>query len=249
MGHLSIGNRMKDNYEHRFKFKLPLRMPVLIRIDGKAFHTFTKGFKEPFDENLMKVMDYTAYFLCQEIQTTVCAYLQSDEISLLLHNYKKLTSDAWFDNNIQKMVSISASLATYHFNKWFQKIFRENGAITEYNNPAHILDRYALFDARVWVLPEKEVCNYFIFRQLDWQRNSLSMLARSLYSQKELNGKKREDLHNMIYEKGENWNDLPIPMKRGRCVIKKDGEWVVDNEIPDFTKERNYIERFLTTEE
>lgn len=243
---LSIGKRMKANYEKSFDFRLPKRMPVIIRIDGKVFHSFTKGLKRPFDENLISVFNYTAKALCQEIQNCVFAYLQSDEISLLLHNYKNLNSDSWFDNRVQKMVSVSASNATGFFNSVFYKTFS-----LDKSYPEHILKRIAFFDSKVAVYPEKEVCNYFIWRQIDWQRNSLHMIARSLYSSKELHRKKKAELHDMIHDKGENWDKLPTHLKRGRCIIKdsETNKWVIDNEIPIFTKDRDYIERFLVSAE
>lgn len=243
MGHLDIGVRMKK-YEHAFKYKLPIRTPVLIRVDGKAFHTFTRGMKRPFDNNLMEVMDRTALRLCKNIHTTVMAYVQSDEITLLLHNYKKINSEPWLGNVVQKIVSISAARATLYFYINFQHIF--HGCVFEYDNVKRILDRESIFDARTWVLPEHEVCNYFIWRQLDWQRNSLSMLARSYYSQKELEGKGKSELHDLIFEKGGNWSVLPVYVKRGRCIIKdEDGDWVIDKEIPDFTKDRDYVNDLL----
>ena len=112
-----LGNRMKGQYEDRTRYSLPRRTYTIIRLDGKAFHTFTRNMKRPYDENLMKIMDETAKFLCEEIQGAQFAYTQSDEISLLLTDFEKITTDAWFDGNIQKMVSVAASLATQEFNR------------------------------------------------------------------------------------------------------------------------------------
>ena len=112
----NLGNRMK-NYEHTSRTYLTRRLPVIIRLDGKAFHTFTKGLKKPFDEILIDAMWETAKYLCKSIQGCKIAYVQSDEISLLLTDYDTIESCAWFDNNIQKMVSISASMATLAFNR------------------------------------------------------------------------------------------------------------------------------------
>ena len=111
-----LGNRMKD-YEQRTRIKLPRRTNTIIRMDGKAFHTYTKGLDRPFDENLMYDMNATTQFLCENIQGAKIGYVQSDEISILLTDFDKLTTDAWFDYNVQKMVSVSASLATGKFNE------------------------------------------------------------------------------------------------------------------------------------
>lgn len=114
----SLGDRMK-RYENVPKVRLVRRMPVIIRLDGKAFHTFTRGFVKPFDSLLMRTMNDTMKYLCENIQGCVMAYTQSDEITLVLVDYQTLTSDAWFDNNVEKMCSIAASMATVAFNRSF----------------------------------------------------------------------------------------------------------------------------------
>lgn len=240
----SLGDRMKESYENRTRVKLPRRTNTVIRIDGKAWHTFTRGFKTPFDERLIHCMQYTAYKLCRELQGAKMAYTQSDEISIWLTDYDDLQTDAWFDGNIQKMCSIAASIATAHFNDELHRM------------PADMhLGRIALFDARVFTIPElDEVINYFVWRQQDFARNSVQMVARSLYSHKECENKNNSDLQNMIHEAGQNWNDFPIHQKRGSCVkkmnktlITDDGDtvvrkvWNVDTEIPIFTSDRDYI--------
>lgn len=232
----SLGDRMKG-YENAYRHYLPMRMPVMLRIDGKAFHTYTKGLERPWDYELEECMNKTAQALCENIQGAQLAYIQSDEISILLHNYKKLTSEAWFDNNLQKMVSVSASIATATFNQAASCLLPSKGL--------------AMFDSRVWVLPEVEVCNYMIWRQQDATRNSVSMLAQSLYSHKELQNKKFNELQEMCFQKGHNWNDVPTDRKRGRCVVRCQIEdnWYIDKEIPIFSQEREYIERHLETEE
>ena len=117
----ALGTRMKENYENVAKSKLIRRMPVAIRIDGKAFHTFTKGFNKPFDKVLMRAMQRTTKYLCKNIQGCVFGYTQSDEISLILVDYKKLNSSAWFDYQVQKMCSVAASMATIAFNRYFEE--------------------------------------------------------------------------------------------------------------------------------
>lgn len=221
----NLGDRMKSNYEDVWRIKLPRRMPLIIRLDGKGFH----GLKldKPFDEHFIECMANTGAQLCEEIQGCQFAYIQSDEVSLLLHDYKKLNSQAWFDKNLQKIVSISAARASIIFERYFQQS--------------------QVFDARAFVLPESEVCNYFIWRQKDWLRNSVQMLARSLYSHKELIGKKTQDLHEMCFTKGHNWNNLAPHIKRGLCTYPTLP--FIDHDIPNFNEDRNYIEKHLVTEE
>lgn len=245
----NLGDRMK-RYEDTFRQYLPNHLPVIIRIDGKAFHSLTKNADKPFDAHIEQLMDATALALCRQVQNVQVAYVQSDEISLLLHGYKKLTSQAWFDNNIQKMVSVAASIATAAFNwKAFELECMSGKFLRKFEGklPAH-------FDARAYILPECEVNNYFIWRQQDASRNSISMLARSLYSHKELDGKNGKEMQELTFQKGRNWNDLPSKQRRGRCVRKmlstQDGasyrpQWTIDNEIPVFTQDREYIEHFV----
>jgi len=225
----SIGDRMKKYYEEAYKTVLPMRMPVIIRLDGRAFHTLTKNLIKPFDLCFISIMQETAQYLCTNIHGAQLAYVQSDEISILLHNYKRLNSQAWFGNEVLKMTSVSAGMASAFFTYRFQIP--------------------AVFDSRIFVLPEDEVCNYFICRQQDWTRNSIIMLARSLYSHKECNKKNQNELQEMCFQKGNNWNDLETHLKRGTCIIKKDKYWIIDTEIPIFTKNRNYIEQWLEIEE
>lgn len=231
---------MKSYYEHRYKIKLPMRLPIIIRIDGKTFHTWTKkhDIKKPFDHDFMNIFNTTAIHTSYMIQGVQIAYLQSDEVSFLIHGYKSLDSQSWFDNNLQKLVSVSSSIFSSCFNYLYEsKDFYD----------------LAFFDSRAFVLPEEEVCNYFIWRQQDWSRNSLQMLARQFYSHKELNKKNSSDIHEMLHEKRVNWSNLSNKLKNGRCIVKDEilnkHIWIVDNEIPIFTKNRNYIEKYLEKEE
>jgi len=216
----SINNRMKVNYEDRTRYYLPRRTNTIIRCDGKSFHTYTKNFEKPFDSNLMEVMDETALELCKNIQGAVMAYVQSDEISLVLQDYDKLSTDAWFDGNIQKMSSISASIATGYFNRIVAK------------KPNLKNDNLAFFDSRVFTIPERtEVINYFIARQQDAVRNSISMVAQSLYSHKELYKKSANEMQEMSWKKGINWNDLDAGKKRGRMVVKEPIDKRLNNDV------------------
>lgn len=227
-----LGNRIKG-YEKVWNVTLPKRMPVIIRIDGKAFHSLLRDAKKPFDDSVKVAMDNASIELIDGIQGAKIAYIQSDEISVLVNTFSSLEFSPWFDNKIQKICSVSASIATRAFNKIYKKL--------------------ALFDSRVFILPMGEVCNYFIWRQQDATRNSVQMMARSMYSHKECENKSCSQLQEMIFKKGKNYNDYPTWQKRGRCVLKETylKEEVlrtrikIDDEIPIFTKDRFYIERHL----
>jgi tRNA(His) guanylyltransferase len=230
----SLGDRMK-RYEVAARTSLSPRMPAIVRVDGKAFHTYTRGCARPFDRNLMDAMDSVAVRLCEQVQGAQMAYVQSDEVSILLHDYKRFASSAWFDKQVQKMASVAASLASSRMTRESVEVFGEV--------------RECAFDARAFVLPESEVANYFIWRQQDATRNSIQMLARSLYSHRECHLKTCSDLQEMAHAKGANWNDLPTAQKRGRCVVRHpDGRWYVDVDPPIFTAARDYIERHLAIE-
>ena len=223
-----LGTRMKTQYEKRFRHYLPRRTYTILRVDGKAFHTYTRGCAKPFDTDLMNSMDHTAMEMCKNIQGAAFAYIQSDEISILLTDFNKITTDAWFDGNIQKMTSVGASMASTYFNQTRA-------------NPT------AIFDARVFIIPDPiEVENYFIWRQKDAVRNSIQMLAQSMYSHKELHGKNSNMLQDLIHAKDLNWNDCDVREKRGRIVFKcKDThEWSFDDPIT-FTQNRNYLNSLI----
>jgi tRNA(His) 5'-end guanylyltransferase len=230
----SLGTRMKTYYEEVPKFRLYRRTPVAIRIDGKAFHTFTRGFKKPFDEILIKSMQQTMQYLCENIQGCVLGYTQSDEITLILQDYKTLTTDAWFDYEIQKICSISASMATMAFNRYFSTNVQEYISIMEdswkteeddnYLNTLMLaIEKGAMFDARCFNIPKEEVTNLVFWRQLDAARNSVQMVGQAYFSHKELQNKSCSDIQDMLMEKYNiNWNDFPTTQKRGSCCIKHD---------------------------
>lgn len=274
MDRTTLGDRMKNNYENISRYYLTRRMPVIIRIDGRAFHTFTRGFKKPFDDILVNTMQDTMKYLCENIQGCVLGYTQSDEISLVLTDYAELTTDAWFGNNLQKMCSISASMATMAFTKYFVKNVNECERMALIGNVAlfeddakyinvlkKAIEKGALFDSRVFTIPKEEVCNYLIWRQQDATRNSIQSVGQSNFSQKELHGKSCNNIQDMLMlQKGINWNDYSTTLKRGSCCIKtviqdpnldiKGGahpisKWVIDNEIPIFTQDRNYVEKLI----
>ena len=270
-----LGVRMKTFYEQIPKTKLMRRCPVALRIDGKAFHTFTRGFQKPFDEVLIKSMQETMKYLCENIQGCVLGYTQSDEITLILVDYKKLTSSAWFDYEVQKICSIAASMATMAFNKFFANNVgdyctytyeREDNSHEEYEHILSLaIDKGAMFDCRCFNIPKEEVTNLIYWRQLDASRNSIQMVGQANFSHKELQNKSCNDIQDMLMiQKGINWNDLPTYQKRGSCCVKKEienkstgyngevraieyrTEWVIDTDIPIFKGEgREYIDRLV----
>ena len=236
----NLGKRMKEFYEQVPKTRLVRRMPVAIRIDGKAFHTFTRGFQKPFDKVLMTTMQETTKYLCENIQGCVFGYTQSDEITLILVDYKELDTSAWFDYEVQKLCSISASMATMAFNKFFRKNVENfvQDCATDYETQGlygegtveyelcktyqKALEKGAMFDARCFNIPKEEVTNLIYWRQLDAARNSVQMVGQANFSHKELQNKSCNMIQDMLHEqKGINWNDFPVDCKRGAAVIKR----------------------------
>lgn len=264
-----LGKRMKENYEQIPKYKLMRRTPVIIRIDGKAFHSFTKGFQRPFDKVLGTAMTKTMEYLCKNIQGCIFGYKQSDEISLVLQDYKRFNSEAWFDYEVQKMCSIAASMATMAFHKFFvestEQFFKEHTTFTEYKDHAEIAfntdeeerlytiycnaaEKGAMFDARVFNIPKEEVVNCIYWRQVDAARNSVQMVGQANFSHRELQGKSCNVIQDMLHEqRGINWNDYPTRWKRGVCWTKDGG---LDYEMPMLKGEgRAYLEKLVHYQE
>ena len=265
--HDDLGIRMKTFYEQIPKTKLMRRTPVAIRIDGKAFHTFTIGFERPFDDLLVEVMQETTKYLCENIQGCVLGYTQSDEITLILVDYKNLNSAAWFDYEVQKLCSISASMATMAFNNAFEnaiykrRVAYEKAGMMFCQDPMYpYVNKVgkAMFDARCFNIPKEEVTNLIYWRQLDATRNSIQMVGQAYFSHKELHEKSQGQIQDMLFtQRGINWNDYPTHLKRGSCCIKETltyggyddngnivntyvtrrTHWVIDKEIPIFKGE------------
>lgn len=235
--------RMKSNYEDRYRFHLTRRTPVIIRIDGKAFHTYTRGLNKPFDQGLIEDMQQTTIFLCKNIQGAKLGYTQSDEISILVTDYDNLNTDAWFDYNIQKMTSISASLATGIFNQLRMYRNADENIELGLSTLESIGIKLANFDSRCFNIPKEEVSNYFLARQKDAVRNSVSMLAQSLYSHKELEYCSVDRMQEMCFVKGINWNNLEYYKKRGSTVVKNEGIWELI-ETP-LTFDYEYFKEFI----
>ena len=254
----ALGTRMKEFYEQVPKTRLVRRMPVAIRIDGKAFHTFTRGFQKPFDEVLGNAMVQTMKYLCANIQGCVFGYTQSDEITLILVDYNMYDTDAWFDYEVQKICSISASMATMAFNKYFKEEMNNWWETAhdgiKWDSPgwekidkqldvyAKAYNKGAMFDARCFNIPKEEVTNLIYWRQLDATRNSIQMVGQANFSHSELQGKSCNMIQDMLHEQKDiNWNDYPTRWKRGVACYKKiedfikvvpsDG-WAPEQEIP-----------------
>lgn len=256
----SLGTRMKEYYEAIPKTRLMRRTPVAIRIDGKAFHTFTKGFRKPFDTVLMTAMQDTMKYLCENIQGCVFGYTQSDEITLILIDYQKLETSAWFDYEVQKMCSIASSMATMIFNKEFTRMANnyidntmEAWNISDdekkyMNTLDKAIEKGAMFDARCFNIPKEEVCNLIYWRQQDATRNSIQMVGRAYFSHKELNNKNCDDIQEMLWSTYKvNWDKFPVSCKRGSaCVKNEDNKWVVDTNMPILTgKYRKYVDDLI----
>ena len=242
MDNSNLGIRMKE-YEKRNQYYLQKRTPVAIRVDGRSFHTFTKGFRRPFDDILIKTMQETAKYMCENIQGAKFAYVQSDEITIILVDYDTLETDCWFNYRTDKLCSISASMATMAFNKFFERnienfIFIQDCA-TNYDTKGlcgegivefelcktyqKALNKGAMFDARCFNIPKEEVTNLIYWRQLDASRNSIQMVGQANFSHKELQNKSCNDIQDMLMlQKNINWNDFPTYQKRGSCVVKSD---------------------------
>ena len=256
--HDDLGTRMKTFYEQIPKTKLMRRTPVICRIDGKAFHTYTRGFQKPFDEVLIKTMQETTKYLCENVQGCVLGYTQSDEISLVLVDYKRFETSAWFDYEIQKMCSIAASMATMAFNKFFENNvddyrFSKWDGVSKYEEGTEeyiktllkAVEKGAMFDARVFNIPKEEVTNCIYWRQLDASRNSIQMVGQANFSHKELQNKSCNDIQDMLMlQKNINWNDFPTYQKRGTCVVRNkivvESDGITETAIlRDITKSEN----------
>lgn len=201
----SIGDRFKRNYESRSQHYLTRRTPVIVRVDGRAFHTYTRGCEKPFDYRIMNAMVLAAEQVAREMQGFKMGYVQSDEASFVLTDYDDLQTEAWFDYRQNKMESIAAATMSVAFHKAMRLANRKD---------------LAVFDARAFNLPESEVANYFVWRAKDWQRNSVNMLAQSVFSHKELQGKNIDQCVGMLMERGHRWDRLGHMERFGTFLVK-----------------------------
>ena len=253
-----LGDRMKSNYENVTRNYLTRRTPVIIRIDGKSFHTFTKNFEKPFDLMLNSVMQMVTDDLVKNIQGCVLGYTQSDEISLLLVDYQNLNSEAWFGYNIQKCASIAASMATMLFNKylfsaWKEIVYDEDIKNEYLSNVLNACDNGAIFDARCFNIPKEEVLNYFVWRQNDCYRNAINAIGQENFSYIDLNHKSVETIKEMLEEKEISLNDFPLTCLYGYKIYKNifnDGKkWLSDDDLKKefylFKDNRDYFSKLF----
>ncbi|MBR1555876.1 MAG: tRNA(His) guanylyltransferase Thg1 family protein [Oscillospiraceae bacterium] len=253
----TLAERMK-RYESVSSGYLTRRLPVILRLDGKAFHSFTKGFDRPFDSLLMMTMQTTMKMLCESIQGCVLGYTQSDEITLILCDYQTLDTQPWFGYRIQKMTSVSAAAATLYFNTIFSPLAMEyieahcqdDSQQKRIQALKRALHKEALFDSRVFSIPKEEVNNCLVWRQQDAIRNSIEATAQANFSPKQIHGLNCTRLkEKLLTEKNIDWNAMPIEQQRGSCCIRKleqhDGYvrngWIIDSEIPVFSKNPEYV--------
>lgn len=250
-----LGDRMKS-YEFSSRTYLGPRSYVVVRLDGKAFHSYAKGLKRPFDEGFADDMNETAKFLCENLQGAQFAYVQSDEISIFLTTVGNVNTQPLFKNQIQKITSISAAMAAVKFyqlrlNRNVEKEYSQDGidGVFDVINSKKL----PFFDSRVMCFSDPyEVHNYFVWRQQDATRNSISMAAQSLFSHKELHKKSTNEMQDMMMtQKGVNWNDYPVRFKRGGFICRKSYEIKNDNGLairnrwsivdpPIFTKDKEF---------
>lgn len=253
-----LGTRMKHNYEEVSKTRLTRRMPVAIRLDGKAFHTFTRGFEKPFDAILVNTMQDTMKYLCKNIQGCVFGYTQSDEITLILIDYQTLETAAWFDYEVQKLCSVSASMATLKFNEYFKRYANNyiDDFLEAWNRSEkeekyvfaleNAMDKGAMFDSRCFNIPKEEVANLVYWRQLDAMRNSVQMVAQANFPHKELQFLSQVQLkEKLLEEKDITWEDFLPHLKWGTSCYKSEGEWVVDKNMPILKDDWYYIEKHI----
>lgn len=235
MGNDSLGDRIK-RYEDVTRNYLCRRMPAMVRVDGRAFHTFTKGMERPFDANMMEAMDYAARAVIEDMQGFKAAYIQSDEVTFLMTDYDDINTQGWFDYNISKIISLSASIMSVYFNSWYRCYIGRSTA--------------AVFDSRVFNVPQDDVSNAFLWRSQDWERNSLQMYCQSIFSHKQLHKKNKPDMHEMLHDVGKNWTkDLTERQKNGTWLLNIGGEILRDcTTKPNFIEIDGLINKTLTPE-
>lgn len=262
-----LANRMKE-YEKRNQYYLQKRIPVAIRVDGRSFHTFTKGFQRPFDEILMTAMQETAKYMCENIQNAKFAYVQSDEITIILVDYDTLETGCWFNYRTDKICSIAASMATLKFNMAFKEaILNEEWEWKNNLTPQSVeiqkahsdyiatlkkaAQKGAMFDARCFNIPKEEVANLVYWRQLDAMRNSVQMVAQANFPHKELQGLSQKALKEKLHlEKNIIWDNYPIYKQRGTAVYKStSGDWIVDKCMPILKENWDYIRNLINVGE
>jgi tRNA(His) 5'-end guanylyltransferase len=258
---MNLDDRMK-RYELSFNQHLIHRCPAICRVDGRAFHTFTRAFQKPFDGLFSSFMLKTAMHLCETISTARMAYAQSDEISVLLVDYTRFETDQFFDGRVQKLASVIASEATNAFNEALWRVV--NHPVPAFAEIAEHLQGQlfrATFDARLFSVPERDAVNYFLWRQQDAVRNSIQALGQAHFSHKELQGKTCQDIQQMLIEKSKQqgddpfvtWESQPESFKYGSVVYRTSSEPTEPNwthmPAPIFAEQRHFVDQFLEPEE
>lgn len=258
----TLATKMKA-YEKEHSTYLQTGVPVLVRVDGNAFHSLTRHFERPFDKVFKTVMQKTAMYLFKKVHGCKLAYTQSDEISLLLIDYSSEKTEPWLNYRMEKVLSISAGKATMAFNKYLReevdKLFAQDNIseeeIAQYMEYYKKLDS-AVFDSRAFNLPKEEVNLYFRWRQEDAMNNSLQMLAQTMYSHKQLLGIKTEDLkQKLITEKEINWGDVDPQFRRGSVIVRPNlvkiknvrNNPFIEEVTPLFSEDKDYVNRFVYT--
>lgn len=248
-------------YEKHGMGILDSKVPVIIRVDGKSFSKLTRGLDKPWDSTFIECMQETARYLAENIQGCKLAYVQSDEISLLLTDFETEDTQGWFGYKVQKMASVSAALASTAFTTSFFNYFEE------YQKEVLSKKLLPVFDSRCFSVKDHDVSNYFTWRQKDAIRNSVQMLARAYFSHKQCNNKSCEELKEMLRGINVHWELEDSYCRRGGCVVKvkedaqvsytdkRTGEentievtrnvWKVDTDIPLFWEDRNYTEQYI----
>lgn len=238
----SLGDRMK-RYESAYNTKLTPRMPVAIRVDGQAFHTFTKNFTRPFSPTIMGGMKTAALYAAKNMQGFKIGYVQSDEATFVLHDYDSHETQGWFNYEVNKMVSLSAAYMTGGFNQCIESLANVH---KEFFN----VNKIAAFDSRCFNIPKEEVTNLLLWRAQDWCRNSLQMYARSFFSHSECHCKNAQDLHEMLHGIGKNWTtDLNSIQKNGTFIVKEEEGLVCYNSIlPKYENIAEKVEPLINIE-
>lgn len=203
-----LGDRMK-RYEEPYRHTLPRRVYTVTRVDGRAFHSYLRGCERPYDTVFMAQMDEVAQALCKEISGARFAYVQSDEISVLSTDFGSHGTEPWFGGDLAKHLSLAAAVASATLTRL--------RPVTAQGSPI------ATFDARVFTLADPvEVANYFLWRQKDAVRNSISMTAQTHFSPRRLHGVNTDQMQEMLWHEARvNWNDQPDGFKRGRVVFRE----------------------------
>lgn len=237
----SLGNRMKE-YENRYKNYLDAELPVVIRLDMRAGHSFCRHLNKPFDDMFFLAMQGAAEKLVEELPGCRLAYFQSDEISLVLNSENERGKHhLLFGGGVEKLTSVSASIATLGFNKTFADFYDAFSSRGQDMSVYKPLLWTAQFDSRVFNLPStEEVRNYLMWRIMDARRNSVSMIGRSQFTQKQLHGKTTTDVKKMLEDAGHPIEDWAREKRLGSFVLRIAYDKESENPI---TKERVTVER------